>query len=124
MTDKHKHTSTEIADAAVRGIQEVKGHDILSLDLRKLPNSICDYFIICHGTSDTQVEAIARSVQKIMEESVGENPVHKEGTKNAEWILLDYFDVVVHIFKEEARSFYNLEKLWADADVKEIEYQL
>lgn len=124
MTDKVKHTSTEIAEAAVRGIQEVKGHDILSLDLRKLPNSICDYFIICHGTSDTQVEAIARSVQKVMEESTGEIPVHKEGTKNAEWILLDYFDVVVHIFKEEARSFYNLEKLWADADVKEIEYQL
>jgi ribosome-associated protein len=123
MIKKPKHTSTEIAAAAVRGIQEVKGHDILSMDLRKLPNSICDFFIVCHGTSDTQVEALARSVQKILHEELGETPVHKEGTKNAEWILLDYFDVVVHIFKEDARAFYNLEKLWADADVKEIEYQ-
>ncbi len=124
MISKSKNTSTQLADAVIRGIQEVKGKEICSLDLRKLPNSVCDFFIICHGTSDTQVDAIARSVLKTVSEDRNENPVHKEGMNQAEWILLDYFDVVVHIFKEEARSFYNLEKLWADADVKEIEYQL
>jgi ribosome-associated protein len=124
MIKKPKDSSSKLAEAVILGMQEVKGKEICALDLRKLPNSVSDFFIICHGTSDTQVEAIARSVQKIVSEKIGENPLHKEGTDKAEWILLDYFDVVVHIFKEEARSFYNLEKLWADADVKEIEYQL
>lgn len=122
---KKKHSSSEnLAEAAVRGIQEVKGHEILSIDLRKLPNSVSDFFIICHGTSNTQVEAIAKSVEKTVFSELKEDPVHKEGKENASWILLDYFNVVVHIFAEEARQFYNLEKLWADADVKEIEYQL
>ena len=107
----------------MRGIQEVKGHEILSIDLRKLPNSVSDFFIICHGTSSTQVEAIAKSVEKTVFLELKEDPVHKEGKENASWVLLDYFNVVVHIFVEEARHFYNLETLWADAEVKEIEYQ-
>lgn len=124
MTKKLKPTSENLAEAAVRGIQEVKGHEILSIDLRKLPNSVSDFFIICHGTSNTQVEAIARSVEKTVYSELKEDPLHKEGKENATWILLDYFNVVVHIFAEEARRFYNLETLWADAEVKEIEYQL
>lgn len=124
MTKKKHSNSEKLAEAAVRGIQEVKGHEILSIDLRKLPNSVSDFFIICHGTSNTQVEAIARSVEKTVFTEFQENPIHKEGKENASWILLDYFNVVVHVFEEEARHFYNLEKLWADADVKEIEHQL
>lgn len=123
MVKKTSTTSQTLAKAAVSGIQEVKGHEILSIDLRKIPNSVSDFFIICHGTSNVQVEAIARSVEKIIYQETGELPFHKEGKENAEWILMDYFNVVVHIFNEEAREFYNLEKLWADADVKQIEYQ-
>lgn len=108
----------------VKGIQEVKGREILTVDLRNIPNSVSDFFVICHGTSDTQVEAIARSVEETVESELNEKPVHKEGTESANWILLDYFNVVVHIFQPETREYYNLEKLWADADVKEIEYQL
>lgn len=123
MINKNITSSQNLAEAAIRGIQEVKGHEILSIDLRKINNSVSDFFIICHGTSHVQVEAIARSVEKIVYNETGESPFHKEGKENAEWILLDYFNIVVHIFSEEAREFYNLEKLWADADVKQIEYQ-
>ena len=121
-----KRTSTsshDLAEAAIRGIQEIKGHDILSIDLREIQNSVTDFFIICHGTSNVQVEAIAKSVEKTIYKEMNELPFHKEGKENAEWILLDYFNIVVHVFDQAAREFYNLEKLWADADVKQIEYQ-
>jgi ribosome-associated protein len=122
MIKNPKHPSHDLADLAIEAIQEVKGKEILSIDLRNIQNAVSDYFIICHGTSDTHVDAIARSVEKHLSQVAKEEPVHKEGKENSEWILLDYFNVVVHIFKEEARRFYNLEKLWADADVKEIEH--
>jgi len=122
MTKKSIITSTELAQQIVEAIDEVKGKEVLSIDLRKIPNSVSNYFIICHGTSDTHVEAIARSVEKNLYIKMDESPLNKEGKDKADWILLDYFNVVVHIFKEEARRFYNLEKLWADADVKEIEH--
>ena len=122
MIKNPKHPSHELADLAIEAIQEVKGKEILSIDLRNIQNAVSDYFIICHGSSDTHVDAIARSVEKHLYQTANEEPVHKEGKENSEWILLDYFNVVVHIFKEEARRFYNLEKLWADADVKEIEH--
>lgn len=118
-----KATNALVA-SAVRGIQEVKGKEICTVDLREIQNAVTDFFVICHGTSDTQVEAIARQVEKQIYLETGDEPVHKEGTDTSEWILLDYFDVVVHIFREETRQFYNIEKLWADADVKEVEYQV
>jgi ribosome-associated protein len=124
MVKKPVKKSPELAEAVIKGIQEVKGKEILSIDLRKIPNAVSDFFIICHGTSETHVDAIARSVEKTVFQSAQEDPMHKEGGDHSEWILLDYFNVVVHIFREETRRFYNLEKLWADADVKEIEYQL
>jgi ribosome-associated protein len=124
MVNKQSPSSEDLASIVVKGMQEVKGHEILSIDLRKLPNSVTDFFVICHGTSDTQVEALAKSVQKFVHKEFKEDPVHKEGVGNSEWVLLDYFNVVVHIFKESAREFYNLEKLWADADVKEVEYSI
>ena len=122
MIKKSITTSPDLAEMALEAIDEVKGKEVLSIDLRNIPNSVSDFFIVCHGSSDTHVEAIARSVQKHLYTELGENPVSKEGTDEADWILLDYFNVVVHIFKEEARRFYNLEKLWADADVVQIEH--
>lgn len=118
------NTSDQLAAAAVRGMQEVKAHEIRTIDLREIPNSVSDFFIICHGTSSNQIEAIARSIEKTIYKEQKEYPIHKEGAENASWVLLDYFNVVVHIFNEESRVFYNLEKLWADAEVKEIEYQV
>lgn len=124
MSKTSKDNSVELVASVVRGIQEVKGREICTIDMRELNNAVTNHFVICHGTSDTQVEAIARSIERQVFKEIGEDPVHKEGKDKSEWILLDYFDVVVHIFREETRHFYNLEKLWADADVKEIEYQM
>lgn len=104
-----------LINAIVDGIQEKKGHDIVMLDLRNSGSSIADYFIICHGTSDTQVEAIADSVEESVLKKTKELPHHIEGNDNAQWIIIDYFNAVVHIFVEDKRNFYGIEKLWADA---------
>jgi len=109
-----------LADIVVHGMKERKAIDIVKLNLQKVPNTITDYFVICHGNSRAQVEAIAESVEAEVKKAIGINPWHKEGRENAEWILLDYFDVVVHIFIGEARDFYKLEKLWADAERTEV----
>jgi ribosome-associated protein len=109
-----------LADIIIHGIQEKKGIDIILMDLRKIHNAMSDYFIVCHGTSKTQVDAIANAVAEEVKKAIGENPIHKEGLENSEWILMDYFDVVVHIFEESRRDFYNLEKLWADAEITKI----
>lgn len=102
-------------DAIVYGIQEVKGKDIVHLDLREVPNTVCDHFIICHGDSDTQVAAIAGSVEKFGIQKAGEKPWHIEGMESKAWVVLDYVDVVVHIFHKSKRDFYGLEQLWSDA---------
>jgi len=108
-------------EAVVQGIQEVKGKDIVHLDLREVPNTVCDHFIICHGDSDTQVDAIAGSVEKTVRERTGERPWHTEGKENRGWVVLDYIDVVVHIFHRSKREFYGLEQLWSDAIRKTYE---
>lgn len=108
----------ELASIAVLGIQEKKGKEIVSLDLRNVKNAVTDFFIVCHGDSRTQVDAIARSVEDEVFNKLKENPIHKEGFENAEWVLLDYFNVVIHVFLQEKRAFYGIEKLWADAEVK------
>lgn len=105
-----------LIDAIVDGIQDVKGHEITVLNMSELPNAIADFFIICSGDSSTQVEAIAQSVVRKTRKDVQERPWHEEGTRNAEWVLLDYVNVVVHIFYKDIREFYNLESLWADAE--------
>ena len=110
-----------LAGVAVRGIQEKKGKEIVRLDLRNIKNSVTDYFVVCHGDSSTQVAAIARGVEEDVYKTTGELPWHKEGFENAEWILLDFISVVVHIFQEEKRRFYGIEKLWADAEVAVVE---
>jgi ribosome-associated protein len=118
---KKSETSGMLADIIVKGMQEKLGIDIVKLNLSGIPNSITDYFVICHGSSRSQVDAIADSVQFEVKKAVGAFPKHREGFENCEWVLLDYFDVVVHIFQTETRSFYQLEKLWADAPREEIQ---
>ncbi|WP_158796362.1 ribosome silencing factor [Pedobacter sp. L105] len=107
--------STYLSEIAVHGMQEKKGHDIVRLDLRNLNSSVSDYFIVCNADSSTQVKAIADSVEDEIYKSTQASPWRKEGLENAEWIILDYFDVVIHIFKTEKRDFYGIEDLWGDA---------
>ncbi len=101
----------------IKGIEEVKGQNITLLDLRNIENTVCDYFIICDGTSNTQVSAISGSIQKSVSKKIKEKPWHIEGESNAEWILMDYVNVVVHIFQKSTREYYNLEELWGDAKI-------
>ena len=118
---------TEIVDTEllletiVQGIQNKKGSDIVTVDLTVLENSFCQFFVICHGNSNIQVSAIAESVEERVREDLQEKVWHREGLENVQWVLLDYGDVVVHIFQKEFRDFYNLEELWADANIKRIE---
>jgi ribosome-associated protein len=107
--------STYLSEIAVQGIQEKKGSDIVRLDLRELKSSVSDYFIICSANSSTQVKAIADSVEEEIYKNTQTDPWRKEGQDTADWIILDYFDVVVHIFKTEKREFYGIEDLWGDA---------
>jgi ribosome-associated protein len=110
-----KTNTKEIVSAAIEGILKIKGKDLVSLDLTEIENSVCKYFIICHGDSNVQVSALADSVIETVRDETGEKVWHKEGLNNATWVLLDYSDVVVHIFQKEYRDFYKLEELWADA---------
>ena len=117
---KNKGTDQLITEI-VRGIEEIKGQDTEILDLREIENTVCDYFVICNGTSNTQVNAIVNSVQKLVSKALQEKPWHVEGSNNAEWVLLDYVHVVVHVFQKQIREFYNIEGLWGDARSLKIE---
>ncbi|KQB99140.1 ribosome silencing factor [Pedobacter sp. Hv1] len=113
---KTANLSTYLSEIAIQGIQEKKGHDIVRLDLRELNSSVSDYFVVCNADSSTQVKAIADSVEDEIYKLTQTHPWRKEGLDNAEWIILDYFDVVVHIFRTEKRDFYGIEDLWGDAE--------
>ena len=110
-----------MAGLVVRGMQDKKASDIVVLNLKELKNAVADYFIICSANSDTQIEAVARSVEEEIEKVTGESPWQTEGRTNREWVLLDYVDVVVHVFLRDRRKFYALEELWGDADISYIE---
>lgn len=117
-----KETNNDILIAhIIKGIEEVKGNDIDILDLREIENTVCDYFVICNGTSNTQVNAIVNSIQKSVSKSLKDKPWHIEGTDNAEWVLMDYVNVVVHVFQKHIREFYDIESLWGDAKTTSIE---
>ncbi|TGE22078.1 ribosome silencing factor [Hymenobacter aquaticus] len=116
-----RQDSDRLADVVVRGMQEKKAADIVVLNLKDLKNAVADYFIICSASSDTQLDAIARSVEEEVEKLTGQNPWQTEGRMNREWVLLDYVDVVVHIFLRDRRQFYALEELWGDAEIKYIQ---
>ncbi|MFD2863458.1 ribosome silencing factor [Mucilaginibacter antarcticus] len=117
---KNKTTSESgyISELAIHGIQEKKGNDIVRLDLRNLNSSVTDYFVICHADSTTQVKAIANSVEDEISKALNQDPWRKEGLENGEWVLLDYINVVVHVFRTDKREFYGVEDLWGDAVFK------
>jgi ribosome-associated protein len=104
----------------IEAIREKKGHQIVTIDLTEVENSICDIFIICHGESVTQVDAIADSIERKMKEEGSIRAHHVEGLQNSQWVLIDYFDILVHVFLEEYREFYKLEELWADGKVEKV----
>lgn len=118
---KREEETDLLVTQIITGIEEVKGQHIEILDLRDIENTVCDYFIICDGTSNTQVSAIVNSIQKIVSKSIKEKPWHVEGSDNAEWILMDYVHVVVHVFQKHIREFYDIEGLWGDAKSVKIE---
>jgi ribosome-associated protein len=110
--------SAYISELAIFGVQEKKGNEIVRLDLRNINSSVTDYFVICHADSTTQVKAIANSVEEEIFKAIQQEPWRKEGLEYGEWILLDYINVVVHIFRTDKREFYGVEDLWGDAEVK------
>ena len=115
-----KERDIQLVKEIILGIENVKGEKINQLDLRKLENTPCDYFIVCSGNSNTQVSAIVNSVLKRVSKALKEKPFHTEGLDNAEWVLIDYVNVVVHIFQNQIREYYNLEELWGDAKSTQI----
>lgn len=112
--------SVELSRVIVSGMQEKKALDIVVLDLRKLKNAIADFFVICSGSSDKQIDAIADSIDEQVYRVLQENPWHTEGKNNKEWMLLDYITVVAHVFRKDRREYYALEKLWGDAEITEV----
>jgi ribosome-associated protein len=117
---KRQDETQLLLESVVKGLIEKKGQNVLKIDLKKLENRVTDYFIICHGNSVTQVDALCDSVEDTVRNETGEKPWHVEGLDNCFWVLLDYGSVVVHIFLEEYRNFYSLESLWADGKMEEI----
>ncbi|MEO1485387.1 MAG: ribosome silencing factor [Bacteroidota bacterium] len=118
---KPKASADELIALILSGIEEVKGVDINLLDLREIENTVCDYFVICNGTSNTHVNAIVSSIQKTVSKAIQDKPWHVEGSDNAEWVLMDYVNVVVHVFQKHIREFYDIEGLWGDAKVTLVE---
>lgn len=122
MVKKRKGANSEtLSDVIVKGMQEKKASDIVVMDLRKIKNAVADFFIICSGNSDKQLDAISDSIDAEVYKKLQENPWHTEGKNNKEWMLLDYIDVVAHVFRKDRREFYALERLWGDADITEID---
>ncbi len=118
---KGKASADELLALLLQGIEEVKGLEINLLDLRDIENTVCDYFVLCNGTSNTHVNAIVNSIQKTVSKGIQDKPWHVEGSDNAEWVLLDYVNVVVHVFQKQVREFYDIEGLWGDAKVTMVE---
>ncbi len=117
-----KNTNSDALIATIlSGIEDVKGHEIVLLDLRDLENTVCDYFIICEGSSNTQVNAIVGAVGKKVSKELRDKPWHIEGEDNGEWVLMDYVNVVVHVFQKQIREYYDIEGLWGDAKTTKIE---
>lgn len=118
---KEKVSTDALIAQIIAGIEDVKGNDITIMDLREIENTVTSYFIICNGSSNTQVNAIVNAVQRKVSKELQENPWHVEGASQAEWVLMDYVNVVVHVFQKHVRDFYDLEGLWGDAKTTVIE---
>jgi ribosome-associated protein len=109
-----------LRDLIVKGMLEKKAQEVVVMDLRRVKNAICDFFVIGSGSSDTQIDSIADSIEEEVWKGSQQNPWHQEGRTNREWILVDYVDVIAHIFNKDRRTFYDLEQLWGDAEIKYI----
>ncbi|MDI9356377.1 MAG: ribosome silencing factor [Chitinophagaceae bacterium] len=109
-----------LRDSIIMGIKEKKGEEIIIMDMRHIKNAIVDYFIICSGNSDTHLDSISSAIDDFVYQYIQKHPYSKEGTQTKEWVLIDYLDVIVHIFKKERRVFYALETLWGDAKIESI----
>ena len=117
---KKKSDADELISKIISGVEDVKGIDISLLDLRDIENTVCSYFIVCSGSSNTHVNAIVSSVQKTVSKELKEKPFHTEGLENSEWVLIDYVNIVVHVFQKPIREYYNIEELWGDAKTTQI----
>ncbi|WP_294079690.1 ribosome silencing factor [Proteiniphilum sp. UBA5384] len=115
MTEKNA-----LLQSIIEGIQEKKGKNISTIQLKGISGTLCDYFVICEGNTPTQVSALADSIDEIVKKNTGENPIRIHGQQKAEWIGMDYGNIIVHIFLPELRSFYNLDNLWEDARIEHI----
>lgn len=111
---KETSHSEILSKCIVEGMQENKAKDIVVIDLRGLGSAVCDFFVICSGDSSTQVDGITNAIMRFTRKTMKEKPWHTEGQRNSEWVLLDYVDVVAHVFYKDARGFYEIEDLWAD----------
>tara|TARA_B100000902_G_scaffold297582_1_gene284697 strand:- start:150 stop:515 length:366 start_codon:yes stop_codon:yes gene_type:complete len=112
---KEKYISNELITNIINSIEEVKGEEVILIDMKKIDNSPCDYFIICDGSSNTQVNAIVSKIKKNVSKLLSEKPLNIEGLENCKWVLIDYINIVVHVFQKEIRNYYNIESLWGDA---------
>ncbi|MEO9872456.1 ribosome silencing factor [Ekhidna sp.] len=118
---KKEVNSDILSEWVVEGMLDKKALDVVIMDLREIKHAIADYFVICSGNSDTQIDAISDSIEEQIHKNSGQNPWKREGRQNKEWILLDYVDVVAHVFNKEKRTFYGLEELWGDAKITHVE---
>jgi ribosome-associated protein len=111
--------NSKIFKAIIRAIQDKKGENIISLDLRKIPEAVADFFVICEAGNQPQIRAIADSVEDVVKNNCGELPYRHEGKQALQWVLIDYVNIVVHIMIPETRKFYKLEEMWSDATGEE-----
>ena len=118
--DKKKNNDDSLIYSIIEAIENIKGKEINILDLRELENTVCDYFIICEGSSNTQVNAIVASIQKHVSKELKDKPWNMEGNDNGEWVLMDYINVVVHVFQKQKREYYDIENLWGDAKLTKV----
>ena len=117
---KPKSNEDALISNIVLGIDNVKGIDVSLLDLRDIENTVCSYFVVCTGSSSTHVNAIVSAIKKTVSKELKEKPFHTEGNDNAEWVLIDYVNVVVHVFQKQTRDYYNIEERWGDAKTTKI----
>ncbi len=111
--------NSKIFKAIIKAIQDKKGENLVSLDLRKIPEAVADFFIICEANNQPQIRALADSIEDEVKKKCGENPFRSEGRQNLQWVLIDYVNVVVHIMVPDSRKFYKLEEMWSDASMEE-----
>lgn len=117
---KPRSTEDSLISNIVDGIENVKGLDVSILDLRDIENTVCNYFVVCTGSSNTHVSAIVNAIKKNVSKELREKPFQTEGNENAEWVLIDYINVVVHVFQKQIREYYNIEELWGDAKTTKV----